>query len=214
MWAAPRDRRDVFEGHAEHVAEDKGQALGGPERLEDHHQRWADRVGQEELALHVRRLELDRGGLEGHVVFPSRSSGPQPRQALHLANKSIAAGGLPDKTLGLVHLRASQISNCGVCLDGHQHLAKKAGESHERLFTLSAWRETPYFIEPERAALLLREAVTRLSDREDAVPDAVWAEVRKHDDERQISALIMSISLTNVWNRLNVATRQIAGIRW
>jgi alkylhydroperoxidase family enzyme len=88
------------------------------------------------------------------------------------------------------------------------------GETPERLGTVAGWRETPYFSDPERTALALTEAVTRLSDRPDPVPDDVWAEAAKHYNEQQLAALVLCIANINVWNRLNVATRQMAGGRW
>ena len=124
--------------------------------------------------------------------------------------KSAESGGLPAPTAALAHLRASQINGCGVCVDMALRF-KKPEESMERLFAVSAWRDTPYFSEAERAALALTEAVTRLSDRSDPVPDEVWNEAKRHYDEPQLAALVLHIAITNVWNRFNVATRQIAG---
>jgi AhpD family alkylhydroperoxidase len=83
---------------------------------------------------------------------------------------SAEKGGVPAKTLGLVHLRASQINGCSVCVDMHPRVLKKAGETDERLFAVAAWRDAPYFTDAERAALALTEAVTRLCDRADPVP--------------------------------------------
>jgi len=120
--------------------------------------------------------------------------------------------GLPEKLLELVHLRASQINGCSVCVDMHPKIAKKAGETDERLFAVAAWREAPYFSAAERAALALTEALTRLSDRADAVPDAMWDEVARHFDESELAALILAIANINVWNRLNTAVRQPAGV--
>jgi AhpD family alkylhydroperoxidase len=119
--------------------------------------------------------------------------------------------GLPAKTLGLVHMRASQINGCGVCVDMHPRLMKQIGETDERLFAVSAWRDAPYFNDAERAALALTEATTRLSDREDPVPDAVWNEAARHYSEAELAALVLAIAIINVFNRVNVATRQIAG---
>lgn len=136
---------------------------------------------------------------------------PEAMQAL------IALGGVPAKTglspilLELVNLRASQINGCSVCIDGHPRIARKAGETDERLFAVSAWRDTPYFTEAERAALALTEAVTRVSDRPDPVPDEIWDEATRHFDGRSLAALVIAIANINVWNRLNIATRQIAG---
>ena len=134
-----------------------------------------------------------------------------PIQALYGA---IGKGGLPPAVPHLVHLRASQINGCGFCVDGGVKHAKKAGETDERLFAVSAWRDTPYFTDAERAALALAEAVTRLSDRSDPVPDAIWNEAAKHYDERGLAALLLAIGITNVFNRFNVATRQPAGAGW
>jgi AhpD family alkylhydroperoxidase len=123
-------------------------------------------------------------------------------------------GGVSPKTLALTHLRASQINGCGPCIDGGWRHAQKAGETLERLFAVAAWRETPYFSESERAALSLAEAVTRLDDRADPVPDKIWAEAAKHFDERALSAIVLNIALTNLFNRLNVATKQMAAGEW
>ena len=90
-------------------------------------------------------------------------------------------------------------------------MLKHSGEKDDRIFAVSAWRDAPYFTDAERAALALTEAVTRLSDRADAVPDHIWEEAARHYDERGLAALIFSIAMTNVWNRLNVTTRQVAG---
>jgi AhpD family alkylhydroperoxidase len=135
----------------------------------------------------------------------------QPMQALW---KSVEKGGVPPRTLGLVHLRVSQINGCSFCVDGGSRSAKKAGETDERLFAVAAFRDAPYFTDAERAALALAEAVTRLSDRVDPVSDEIWDEAARHYDEPALAALIIAIATVNVWNRLNVATRQVAGARW
>jgi AhpD family alkylhydroperoxidase len=87
--------------------------------------------------------------------------------------KATSRGGVPQQTLELVHLRASQINGCSACVDSGARSAKKAGETDGRIFAVTAWREAPYFTDAERAALALAEAATRLSDRTDAVPDEV-----------------------------------------
>jgi AhpD family alkylhydroperoxidase len=132
----------------------------------------------------------------------------QAIQALHAATEKV---GVSPTTLALVHLRASQINGCAACIDAGARQAKKAGETDERLFTVAAWRDAPYFDEAERAALALAEAVTRLSDRSDPVPDEVWNEAARHYDERALSALVLWIATTNLFNRINVTTRQVAG---
>ncbi|PCK79698.1 carboxymuconolactone decarboxylase family protein [Rhizobium sophoriradicis] len=136
---------------------------------------------------------------------------PAAMQALTALGKVPAEAGLSPKLLELVNLRASQINGCSVCIDGHPRIAKKLGETDERLFAVSAWRDTPYFSDAERAALALTEAVTRTSDRADPVPDDIWDEATRHYDGRSLAALVIAIANINVWNRLNIATRQIAG---
>ncbi|HEY4142126.1 MAG TPA: carboxymuconolactone decarboxylase family protein [Pseudolabrys sp.] len=136
---------------------------------------------------------------------------PDARQALLAANRATEVGGLPLKVVKLVHLRASQINGCSVCVDMHARELKWEGETDDRIFAVGAWRDAPYFSEAERAALALTEAVTRLSDREDPVPDRIFAEAAEHFDEKAMAALLLSIALINVWNRLNVAVRQVAG---
>ena len=132
-------------------------------------------------------------------------------QAMMALAASIEKSGVPKKTLDLIHLRTSQINGCAVCLDLHARGARKSGETDLRSFTVAGWRDAPYFTDEERAALALTEAVTRLSDRADPVPDDVWQEAARHYDERALGAIVLQISLVNVWNRVNVATRQVAG---
>jgi AhpD family alkylhydroperoxidase len=139
---------------------------------------------------------------------------PEAMQALIALDKSTHKDEMPSVTHKLVHLRASQINGCSVCVDMHSRELKEAGESDKRIFAVAAWRETPYFNDAERAALALTEAVTRLSDREDPVPDHVWNEAARHYDETGLAALIISIAQINVWNRLNAAVRQVAGAKW
>ncbi len=136
---------------------------------------------------------------------------PEAMQALLALGKATETGSLPARTIGLVQLRASQINGCSVCVDSHPRHLKKAGETDERLFAVAAWRDAPYFSAAERAALALAEAVTRLSDRADAVPDEVWDEAARHYDEAALARLLIAIAAINVWNRLNVSTRQPAG---
>ncbi len=127
------------------------------------------------------------------------------------ANEAADQAGLPHSTLELVSLRASQINGCAVCLDMHTRGAKKSGETDERLFTLAAWRDAPYFTDAERAALALAEAGTRLADQAEPIPDAVFDEAAQHFDEGALAALVVCIAAINTWNRLNVITRQEAG---
>lgn len=139
---------------------------------------------------------------------------PDAMAALQALGKAVQQGGVAAKTIELINLRASQINGCGVCAVQHPRLAKKLGETDERLYAVAAWRDAPYFDDAERAALALTEAVTRLSDRADPVPDAIWEEAARHYNEQDLGVLVMAIASINVWNRLNVATRQVAGQEW
>ncbi len=136
---------------------------------------------------------------------------PGAMEALQSLGASVAGTGLDPILIELVCLRASQINGCSVCVDGHPRAARKLGETDERLFAVSAWREAPYFTDAERAALALTEAVTRLADREDPVPDHIWSAATTHYDDKQLAGLVLAIANINVWNRLNAATRQVAG---
>jgi AhpD family alkylhydroperoxidase len=137
---------------------------------------------------------------------------PEALKALNSLGTSISKGGVPNTTLELVRLRASQINGCSLCVEMHARDLKKAGEKDERLFTVAAWRETPYFTDAERAALALTEAATRLNDRADPVDDEVWNEAARHYDEKAMADLILNIALINFWNRVNVPIRQVAGV--
>lgn len=128
--------------------------------------------------------------------------------------KAIGKAGLPEITLELVGLRVSQINGCTFCVDGHVRNARKAGESDERLFAVSAWHDAPYFTDAERAALALAEHSTRLSDRFDPVPDAIWDEAARHFSEKELAGLVLAIGLTNLFNRINVTTKQPPGKTW
>ncbi len=139
---------------------------------------------------------------------------PDAMNGIQALLKATRKGDVPSATLELVHLRASQINGCSFCVDWGAHSAKKAGETDERLFAVAAWREAPYFTDAERAALALTEAVTRLADRADPVPDEIWEEATRHYDEQGLAALILMIAVTNLFNRLNATTRQVAGANW
>jgi AhpD family alkylhydroperoxidase len=136
---------------------------------------------------------------------------PGAFEALRALHEVIEKGAVPRATLELMNLRASQINGCSVCVDMHSRALKKLGEKDARIFAVGAWREAPYYSDAERAAIALTEAVSRLGDRGDPVPDEVWKEAARHYDETQLGALVMSIGLINLWNRLNAATRQITG---
>lgn len=136
---------------------------------------------------------------------------PDARQAIQALAGAVRKGGLPEATGNLVHLRVSQVNGCSACVDGGARSAQQAGESAERLFAVAAWREAPYFTDAERAALALAEAITRLSDRCDPVPDGIWDEAARHHTEQELAALVLWIATSNLFNRLNAPTRQVAG---
>jgi AhpD family alkylhydroperoxidase len=136
---------------------------------------------------------------------------PDAMQAAMTLANAAKKGDVPAKTLDLVHLRVSQINGCSLCVDMHAH-SRQRDETDERMLTVAAWRDAPYFTDAERAALALAEAATRLSDRSDPVPDEIWNEAAKHYDEPQLATLVLNIALTNLWNRVNVTTRQVAGV--
>ena len=138
---------------------------------------------------------------------------PGVLDAFEQLGNAASSAGIPETTLYLLQLRASQINGCSVCVDIHTRELEYAGESSERIYTVAAWRETPYFSDAERAALALTEAATRLADRPDPVSDEVWDEVARHYSEPQLAALVVAIATINAYNRLNATTRQIAG-KW
>ena len=136
---------------------------------------------------------------------------PGALEALQKLSDAVRQTGIPESTLSLVELRASQINGCSICVDIHSRELRIAGEPDERIFLVAAWREAPYYTDAERAALALTEAATRLADRPDAVPDELWDEVARHYDEQQLAGLVLLIASMNAWNRINAVTRQISG---
>jgi len=138
---------------------------------------------------------------------------PDAMKAMQALGGAVSDNPLPEPTRYMVHLRASQINGCSVCVDMHARQMKRAGESDQRIFAVAAWYDAPFFTEAERAALALTEALTRLADRPDPVPDTIWNEAAKHYDEKMLADLVIQIGAINVWNRFNAATRQVAG-KW
>ncbi|MFS0728279.1 carboxymuconolactone decarboxylase family protein [Paenibacillus sp. 1P07SE] len=148
---------------------------------------------------------------------PSRMSNPimslpEVGQSLQYLGKAIFASAeknaLPARTLFLAYLRASQINGDSVCVDLHSRNAINAGESAERLFVVSAWREASNFTDAERAALALSESMTCLHGSTDPVPDHVYQEASRHYDEDALATLIIGIATVNLYNRINSSTRQ------
>lgn len=136
---------------------------------------------------------------------------PGAMQAMMALNAAVRKSGVSATVLALVHMRVSQINGCSVCVDMGWRELKNAGETDVRLFMVAAWREAPYFSDAERAALALAEAATRVADRPDAVTDEIWEEAARHFSEQELAGITLMIGMTNLWNRLNLTTRQITG---
>jgi AhpD family alkylhydroperoxidase len=152
------------------------------------------------------------------TTAPLKSRMPNPvfvtegsLEALQALAASTQDVGIPDALLEFINLRVSQINGCSVCVDLHSRSLKRLGESNERIVAIGAWHHSPVFTDAERAALTLAEALTRIADKSDPVPDEIWDEAARHYDEQALSALILSIASINVWNRLNVAVGQVVG---
>jgi AhpD family alkylhydroperoxidase len=139
---------------------------------------------------------------------------PDVISAIQQLNKAIHAGGVDPLLLELVHLRASQINGCSPCVFAGVESAKKRGETEQRLHNVVTWRETPFFTEPERTALALTEAATRIQDGAPGVTDEIWDAAADHFDETQLSAIILEVALTNFFNRINRTIREQAGKTW
>lgn len=134
---------------------------------------------------------------------------PDAFKALIALSTHVHRSGLSLQLAHLIYMRVSQINQCAYCIDMHSKDARAAGETEQRLYALSAWRDTPFFSERERAAFAWAEAVTELG--RDPVSDAVYDEARRHFDERGLVDLTMATVAINAWNRLNVAMRTPAG---
>ena len=139
---------------------------------------------------------------------------PDATKGIQNIYKAIAQAGASATVLELVHLRASQINGCSPCVYGGIKSALKNGETDERLHQVAAWRDTDLFTDAERAALEMTEAATRLADKPNAVTDEMWDAVADHFDEKELSAIVLMIALTNMFNRINATVRQPSGATW
>jgi AhpD family alkylhydroperoxidase len=135
---------------------------------------------------------------------------PNGYRAMAALNRYVEDCGLEPLLLELVKMRASQINGCAYCLDMHSKDARALGESEQRLYALNAWRETPFYTERERAALLWTEQLTLIS--QEHAPDAVYARVREHFSEEELVNLTLAIVTINGWNRLAIGSRSQPGI--
>jgi alkylhydroperoxidase family enzyme len=135
---------------------------------------------------------------------------PSSFQAVRALVESIKEGGVPETTLKLVHIRASQINGRTLTVD-YDLPKDTASDVAEKLATVAAWRDSIIFTDAERAALALAESITRLCDQTDPVPDDIWNEAARHYDQKQLAGLVLGISTANLLNRINVSTRQPTG---
>jgi len=142
------------------------------------------------------------------------SANPVVITAIEQLNRAVQAGGVDPLVLDLVRLRASQINGCGPCVVAGVESARKKGETDERLRDVDAWRESPFFTEAERAALALTEAATRIQDGAPGVTDEIWADAAAHFDEKQLSAIVLGVALTNFFNRINRTIPEQPGKTW
>jgi AhpD family alkylhydroperoxidase len=138
-----------------------------------------------------------------------QKASPEALKGMLELEKYLANSGLERPLYELVKLRASQLNGCAYCIDMHTKDARKAGESEQRLYTLTAWRETPFYTDRERAAMAWTEALTLIS--ENKVSDTLYDSVREFFDEKELVALTMAIIVINGWNRLAISLRAVPG---
>ena len=134
---------------------------------------------------------------------------PGVYDAMDALDQYVGQTGLPAALLHLVRLRASQLNGCAYCLDMHWKDLRALGESEQRLYSLDAWRECPYYTPQERAALAWTEAVTHIA--EGHAPDGIYEEVRAHFSDKEVADLTLAIATINAWNRLSIASRLTPG---
>lgn len=138
------------------------------------------------------------------VRFNYRSTNPEAFRTMLKLEEFIKSSGLDVRLYEIIKIRASQINGCAFCLDMHTRDLRNMGETEQRIYLLSAWREAPFYSDKERAVLELTEAVTRISEQ--GVPQDVYERVRAHFDEGEYVTLIMAINTINAWNRLAIST--------
>ena len=134
---------------------------------------------------------------------------PEGIRALSGLETYVRGSGLEPGLLDLVKTRASQLNRCAYCIDMHTKDARVDGETEQRLYALSAWRETPFYTDRERAALAWTEAVTLVSHG--SVPDALYEEARRHFSEKELVDLTLALIAINGWNRLSISFRTVPG---
>jgi AhpD family alkylhydroperoxidase len=141
--------------------------------------------------------------------FNFAKTAPGVYEAMEDLEKYLDQCGLEKRLMYLIQLRASQINGCAYCLDMHWKDLRASGEDEQRLYSLDAWRECPYYTDRERAALAWTEAVTLIAQGH--APDAVYQEARSHFSEKELSDLTLAVAAINAWNRLSIASRIVPG---
>ncbi|HET6567519.1 MAG TPA: carboxymuconolactone decarboxylase family protein [Rhodothermales bacterium] len=147
-----------------------------------------------------------------HTIQPRidfTKAAPEGLTAIRRLEAYVQRSGLEESLLNLVRMRASQINGCAYCLDMHSKDARAAGETEQRLYTLSAWRETPFFTDRERAALEWTEAITRISAN--PISDDLYERTSRYFDEKELTDLTFAIVAINGWNRLAIPFRAPVG---
>jgi AhpD family alkylhydroperoxidase len=134
---------------------------------------------------------------------------PEIFRAMRELNRTVEQAGLDPILLELVKIRSSQLNHCAYCIDMHTKDARAIGETEQRIYAVSAWRDAPFFTDRERAALDLAEAVTVLTDG--FVPDDVYARAAEQFDEKELALVIWAVTVINGWNRVCVTTRMLPG---
>lgn len=143
------------------------------------------------------------------IRFNYAKSSPGAVKAMLDMERYLHGCGLEETLLHMIKLRASQINGCAYCLDMHWKDARALGETEQRLYSLDAWRECPYYTDRERAALAWTEALTQITQGH--APDAVYNEARAHFSEKELSDLTFAVTTINAWNRLAISSRAEPG---
>ena len=135
---------------------------------------------------------------------------PGVYDAMDALDQYLGKCGLEESLVQLIRLRASQINGCAYCIDMHWKDLVALGEKEQRLYSLDAWKECPYYTDRERAALAWTDSVTRIAD--DHAPDSLYQEVRQHFSEKELSDITLAVATINAWNRLSIAARLVPGL--
>lgn len=143
-----------------------------------------------------------------HARLNAFTIAPQPMQTMLSMEAYLSKCGLDHTLKHLMKIRASQMNQCAYCIDMHTKDARAEGETEQRIYALSAWRETPFFTDRERAALAWTETVTRIQE---GVSDDAYAAAREHFEEEELVNLTWAIAAINSWNRIAISFRNVPG---